>query len=129
MSEDRSTSLDSIEMIGVAQKLGAELVWDRYAAQLPQCGFGETGLCCRHCLQGRSVVASGLPVCLYGFALSGMLRDPQGASRSLHSRRYERLGDVNPCREEHDSVEWQAVIVPNAQCVKSSSIDVEGRRC
>ena len=20
--------------------------------QLPQCGFGETGLCCRHCLQG-----------------------------------------------------------------------------
>lgn len=39
-------------MLGVAQKLGAELVWDRYASQLPQCGFGETGLCCRHCLQG-----------------------------------------------------------------------------
>jgi len=49
---DRSTSPDSIEMLGVAQKLGAELVWDRYLMQLPQCGFGETGLCCRHCLQG-----------------------------------------------------------------------------
>ncbi len=52
MSEDRSISPDSIEMLGVAQKLGVEIVWDRYAAQLPQCGFGETGLCCRHCLQG-----------------------------------------------------------------------------
>jgi len=52
MFEDRSISPDSIEMLGVAQKLGVELAWDRYAAQLPQCGFGETGLCCRHCLQG-----------------------------------------------------------------------------
>ena len=52
MFEDRSISPDSIEMLDVAQKLGTELVWDRYAAQLPQCGFGETGLCCRHCLQG-----------------------------------------------------------------------------
>jgi carbon-monoxide dehydrogenase catalytic subunit len=50
--EERSTSPDSIEMLGIAQKLNAELVWDRYEAQLPQCGFGETGLCCRHCLQG-----------------------------------------------------------------------------
>ncbi len=49
---ERSTSPDSVEMLGVAQKLGVEVVWDRYLAQLPQCGFGETGLCCRHCLQG-----------------------------------------------------------------------------
>lgn len=49
---ERSTCPDSIEMIDVAQKIGAEVVWDRYLAQLPQCGFGEAGLCCRHCLQG-----------------------------------------------------------------------------
>lgn len=30
----------------------AQTAWDRYEAQLPQCGFGETGLCCRHCMQG-----------------------------------------------------------------------------
>jgi len=52
MFEDRSISPDSIEMLEVAKKLGAETAWDRYATQLPQCGFGETGLCCRHCLQG-----------------------------------------------------------------------------
>jgi anaerobic carbon-monoxide dehydrogenase catalytic subunit len=27
-------------------------VWERYAAQKPQCGFGELGICCRHCMQG-----------------------------------------------------------------------------
>lgn len=40
------------EMLEKAKQLGVETVWDRYQAMLPQCGFGETGLCCRHCLQG-----------------------------------------------------------------------------
>jgi carbon-monoxide dehydrogenase catalytic subunit len=49
---DRSISPDSIEILELARQKGAETVWDRYLAQQPQCGFGETGLCCRHCLQG-----------------------------------------------------------------------------
>ncbi|MCG0239617.1 MAG: anaerobic carbon-monoxide dehydrogenase catalytic subunit [Firmicutes bacterium] len=40
------------EMYEKARRLGVETAWDRYQAMLPQCGFGETGLCCRHCLQG-----------------------------------------------------------------------------
>ncbi|HEY8393453.1 MAG TPA: anaerobic carbon-monoxide dehydrogenase catalytic subunit [Thermaerobacter sp.] len=40
------------QMVEKARELGVETVWDRYQAMLPQCGFGETGLCCRHCLQG-----------------------------------------------------------------------------
>lgn len=39
-------------MLQVAEEQNIKTVWDRYQAQLPQCGFGETGLCCRHCLQG-----------------------------------------------------------------------------
>lgn len=39
-------------MIEKAQEASVETVWDRYAAMMPQCGFGDTGLCCRHCLQG-----------------------------------------------------------------------------
>ena len=35
-----------------AREAGAETVWERYRAQLPQCGFGELGICCRICLQG-----------------------------------------------------------------------------
>ncbi len=49
---ERSISPDSIVMIKAAQAAGINLAWDRYEAQLPQCGFGETGLCCRHCMQG-----------------------------------------------------------------------------
>ncbi|HUV07860.1 MAG TPA: anaerobic carbon-monoxide dehydrogenase catalytic subunit [Spirochaetia bacterium] len=29
-----------------------DLVWDRYEAMQPQCGFGTLGLCCRHCSMG-----------------------------------------------------------------------------
>jgi carbon-monoxide dehydrogenase catalytic subunit len=40
------------EMLAVAKEKNVPTVWDRYEQMLPQCGFGETGLCCRHCLQG-----------------------------------------------------------------------------
>jgi len=40
------------QMIAKAEKEGITTVWDRYEAMTPQCGYGETGLCCRHCLQG-----------------------------------------------------------------------------
>jgi carbon-monoxide dehydrogenase catalytic subunit len=50
--EDRTTDLASQAMLERAQGEGLETVWDRYQAMLPQCGFGELGLCCRHCLQG-----------------------------------------------------------------------------
>lgn len=49
---ERSISPDSVLLLKTAQAAGVTTVWDRYEAQLPQCGFGETGLCCRHCLQG-----------------------------------------------------------------------------
>ena len=40
------------EMLARAEELGLETAWDRYEAQLPQCGFGELGVCCRHCNMG-----------------------------------------------------------------------------
>lgn len=40
------------QMISKASKKGIVTVWDRYEAMTPQCGYGDTGLCCRHCLQG-----------------------------------------------------------------------------
>jgi carbon-monoxide dehydrogenase catalytic subunit len=42
----------SLEMIQKAQKDQVEIVWDRFEAQQPQCGFGELGVCCKICLQG-----------------------------------------------------------------------------
>ncbi len=48
----RSIDPSSLSMLEAADQANIKTVWDRYQAQLPQCGFGETGLCCRHCLQG-----------------------------------------------------------------------------
>jgi carbon-monoxide dehydrogenase catalytic subunit len=31
--------------------------WSRYEAMQPQCGFGELGVCCRHCLMGPCQIA------------------------------------------------------------------------
>lgn len=40
------------DMLKVAEREGIATAWDRYERQLPQCGFGELGTCCRNCLQG-----------------------------------------------------------------------------
>jgi carbon-monoxide dehydrogenase catalytic subunit len=48
----RSIDPATQEMLTQAEELGLETAWDRYEAMLPQCGFGELGLCCRHCNMG-----------------------------------------------------------------------------
>ena len=40
------------EMLDKADRDNIQTIWDRYELQKPQCGFGDTGLCCRNCLQG-----------------------------------------------------------------------------
>jgi len=39
-------------MLKVAERQDLSTIWDRFAVQTPQCGFGELGTCCRNCLQG-----------------------------------------------------------------------------
>jgi len=50
--QEKSIDVAVQQMITKAEKDGVATVWDRYAAMTPQCGYGDTGLCCRHCLQG-----------------------------------------------------------------------------
>lgn len=49
---EKSVDNATLAAIRNAENAKIQTVWDRYSAQLPQCGFGETGLCCRHCMQG-----------------------------------------------------------------------------
>ncbi|MDE3088283.1 MAG: anaerobic carbon-monoxide dehydrogenase catalytic subunit, partial [Chloroflexota bacterium] len=49
---ERTRDLASKEMLDLAAKERIPTVWDRYAAQEPQCGFGLLGVCCRICMQG-----------------------------------------------------------------------------
>ena len=48
----RSYDPASQYMLRVAEKRGYETAWDRFQAQEPQCGYGELGVCCRHCTMG-----------------------------------------------------------------------------
>ena len=49
---NRSIDPASQEMLSLARRSGIETAWDRLEKQLPQCGFGELGLCCRNCNMG-----------------------------------------------------------------------------
>ncbi len=49
---DKSIDNATLSALKTAEKSGIKTVWDRYESQKPQCGFGETGLCCRNCMQG-----------------------------------------------------------------------------
>jgi NADPH-dependent 2,4-dienoyl-CoA reductase/sulfur reductase-like enzyme len=48
----RSVDPATHSMLRIAEKQGIETVWERLEAQQPQCGYGELGLCCRHCNMG-----------------------------------------------------------------------------
>ena len=53
-SKTKSISIhpDVLALKDKAQKEGLETVWERFAAQQPQCGFCELGLSCRICVMG-----------------------------------------------------------------------------
>jgi carbon-monoxide dehydrogenase catalytic subunit len=40
------------QMLERAEQMGLQTAWDRYQEMLPQCGFGELGVCCRNCNMG-----------------------------------------------------------------------------
>ncbi len=52
----KKTADGTIELfLAKASEKEISLAWDRYEGQLPECGFCETGLSCRDCLQGPCI--------------------------------------------------------------------------
>ena len=49
---ERSIDPASRTMLRKAENEGIETAWDRYEKQLPQCSFGQLGICCRNCNMG-----------------------------------------------------------------------------
>ena len=47
-----SINKDARAMIARAREEGIETVWDRLAAQKPQCGYCAMGVSCRNCAMG-----------------------------------------------------------------------------
>ncbi len=48
----KSCDAATLAMLEQAGKEGLETAWERLKKQEPQCGFGQLGLCCRHCNMG-----------------------------------------------------------------------------
>jgi carbon-monoxide dehydrogenase catalytic subunit len=64
-AKERSSDKAAQEMIERMAKAGQQNAWDRLETQLPQCGFGKQGICCRICTMGpcRVTKKSPLGVC------------------------------------------------------------------
>ena len=52
LATQRSFDPATQHMLRVAEKKGYQTAWERFEAQQPQCGYGELGVCCRHCTMG-----------------------------------------------------------------------------
>ncbi|WP_188397222.1 anaerobic carbon-monoxide dehydrogenase catalytic subunit [Sporomusa sp. GT1] len=52
MSEQRTIDVAATQMLDKAKEIGFLTTFDRAKAQEPRCTFGNTGICCRICLQG-----------------------------------------------------------------------------
>ncbi len=52
LDTQKTINVGERELIKVAKRDNVTTVWDRYEAMQPQCGFGQTGLCCRFCWKG-----------------------------------------------------------------------------
>jgi carbon-monoxide dehydrogenase catalytic subunit len=63
--KERSSDKAAQEVIKRMAEAGQQNAWDRLATQLPQCGFGKQGICCRICSMGpcRITKKSPLGVC------------------------------------------------------------------
>jgi len=64
--EKRSIDKAAQEMIARMAESGQPNVWDRLEAQLPQCGFGKQGICCRICTMGPCRISKKAPVGVCG---------------------------------------------------------------
>jgi carbon-monoxide dehydrogenase catalytic subunit len=64
--KERSTDKAAQEMIAYMAKEGQQNAWDRLQAQMPQCGFGKQGICCRICMMGPCRITKKSPVGVCG---------------------------------------------------------------
>jgi len=93
LAEDRQRSVDPAVQAMLAKKLPGDTAYERYMAQQPQCRYGDTGICCRICIQGPCQITSAAPkgVCgatAYTIVARNLLRSVLGgtAAHSDHAK-------------------------------------------
>jgi len=64
--QERSVDKAAQKIIAKMNKAGQKNVWDRLETQLPQCGFGKQGICCRICTMGPCRISKKAPLGVCG---------------------------------------------------------------
>ncbi|MHC4656024.1 MAG: anaerobic carbon-monoxide dehydrogenase catalytic subunit [Planctomycetota bacterium] len=64
--KERSSDKAAQEMIARMAEAGQQNAWDRLETQLPQCGFGKQGICCRICSMGPCRITKKAPLGVCG---------------------------------------------------------------
>ncbi|EEG78230.1 anaerobic carbon-monoxide dehydrogenase catalytic subunit [Dethiobacter alkaliphilus] len=86
---DRNRSIDPAVLEVLSKELPCDTAYDRYVAQQPQCKFGDTGVCCRICIQGPCRITNKAPkgICgatAYTIVARNLVRTALGGA-SAHS--------------------------------------------
>jgi carbon-monoxide dehydrogenase catalytic subunit len=86
---DRNRAIDPAVLEILAKDLPVDTAYDRYLAQQPQCKFGDTGVCCRICIQGpcRITNKASKGICgatVYTIVARNLVRSATGGA-SAHS--------------------------------------------
>jgi carbon-monoxide dehydrogenase catalytic subunit len=86
---DRNRAIDPAVLDVLSRDLPCDTAYDRYVAQQPQCKFGDTGVCCRICIQGPCRITKKAPkgICgatEYTIVARNLLRSALGGT-SAHS--------------------------------------------
>jgi carbon-monoxide dehydrogenase catalytic subunit len=104
LAEDRQRTADPAAQALLAQELLAPTAYDRYLSQQPQCRYGDSGICCRICIQGPCQITAAAPrgVCgatAYTIVARNLLRSVVGgtAAHAGHAKHIllalQELGD------------------------------------
>lgn len=86
---DRNRAIDPAVLEVLSRELPVDTAYDRYVAQQPQCKFGDTGVCCRICIQGPCRITKKAPkgICgatAYTIVARNLVRSSLGGA-SAHS--------------------------------------------
>jgi len=65
-ARERSSDIAAQEMITRMAEAGQQNAWDRLELQMPQCGFGKQGICCRICMMGPCRITKKAPLGVCG---------------------------------------------------------------
>ena len=115
-ASERSVDKAAQEIIERMAELGQQNAWDRLEAQLPQCGFGKQGICCRICSMGPCRVT--LAKTTSGLSQPATAISSRNTSISCHSPLYSYwLGFSGLIRSMNRS--WTSgprLVTPQAMC-------------